>query len=105
MPLNLAPATPETAWAIPEPPPPPVRMAANATPAFEVATIKPSDPWLRSFLLTLKSPALPVADPRAGIQSVYHSSEGDRIDHCRPTRPSGIPRTSGSRRNPNRPQK
>ena len=42
--LNLAKATPETAWAIPEPPPPPVRMAANANPAFEVATIKPSDP-------------------------------------------------------------
>jgi uncharacterized protein (TIGR03435 family) len=42
--LNLARATPETAWTIPEPPPPPVRMAANANPAFEVATIKPSDP-------------------------------------------------------------
>ena len=42
--LNLTRATPETAWAIPEPPPPPVRMAPNANPAFEVATIKPSDP-------------------------------------------------------------
>ena len=42
--LNLARATPETAWEIPEPPPPPVRMAANANPAFEVATIRPSDP-------------------------------------------------------------
>jgi uncharacterized protein (TIGR03435 family) len=42
--LNLARATRETAWEIPEPPPPPVRMAANANPAFEVASIKPSDP-------------------------------------------------------------
>jgi hypothetical protein len=42
--LNLARATPETAWTIPEPPPPPVRMAANANPGFEVATVKPSDP-------------------------------------------------------------
>ena len=44
MPLNLVRATPATAWTTPEPPPPPVRMAANADPAFEVATIKPSDP-------------------------------------------------------------
>jgi uncharacterized protein (TIGR03435 family) len=44
MPLDLARATPETAWAIPEPPPPPKRMATSANPAFEVATIKPSDP-------------------------------------------------------------
>jgi uncharacterized protein (TIGR03435 family) len=44
LPLNLTRATPETAWAIPEPPPPPVRMAANANPGIEVATIKPSDP-------------------------------------------------------------
>jgi uncharacterized protein (TIGR03435 family) len=43
-PLNLARATPGTAWAIPEPPPPPKVMAANANPSFEVATIKPSKP-------------------------------------------------------------
>src|SRR5579862_2434330 len=42
--LNLARATPETAWEIPEPPPPPKRMAPDANPAFEVATIRPSDP-------------------------------------------------------------
>jgi uncharacterized protein (TIGR03435 family) len=52
--LNLARATPETAWAIPEPPPPPVRMAANANPAFEVATIKPSDPARPGQLVTLR---------------------------------------------------
>jgi len=54
LPLNLAKATPETAWAIPDPPPPPVRMAANANPAFEVATIKPSDPNRPGKLFTLR---------------------------------------------------
>jgi uncharacterized protein (TIGR03435 family) len=54
MALNLARATPETAWAIPEPPPPPVRMAANANPAFEVATIKPSDPARPGQVVTLR---------------------------------------------------
>lgn len=43
-PMNLARATPETAWAIPEPPPPPKVMAKDANPSFEVATIKPSKP-------------------------------------------------------------
>jgi len=41
-PLNLVRATPETAWAIPEPPPPPKSMAADVDPSFEVATIKPA---------------------------------------------------------------
>lgn len=44
VPLNMTKATPETAWAIPEPPPPPKIMAANVDPAFEVATIKPATP-------------------------------------------------------------
>jgi uncharacterized protein (TIGR03435 family) len=42
--LNLKRATAQTAWAIPEPPPPPKPMAADATPEFEVATIKPATP-------------------------------------------------------------
>ena len=54
MPLNLTRATPETAWTIPEPPPPPVRMAADANPSFEVATIKPSDPNRPGKLFTIK---------------------------------------------------
>jgi len=54
LPLNLTKATPETAWAIPDPPPPPVRMAANADPAFEVATIKPSDPNRPGKLFTIR---------------------------------------------------
>jgi uncharacterized protein (TIGR03435 family) len=44
LPLDLTRATKDTAWTIPEPPPPPTPMAADATPAFEVATIKPSNP-------------------------------------------------------------
>ena len=44
LPLNLVKATPSTEWAIPEPPPPPRLMAADAKPSFEVATIKPSNP-------------------------------------------------------------
>jgi uncharacterized protein (TIGR03435 family) len=43
-PLILVRATPETAWAIPEPPPKIPPMAADADPSFEVATIKPTDP-------------------------------------------------------------
>ena len=52
--LNLTRATPDTAWTIPEPPPPPVRMAANAKPGFEVATIKPSDPNRPGKLFTVR---------------------------------------------------
>jgi uncharacterized protein (TIGR03435 family) len=52
--LNLARATPDTAWAIPEPPPPPKRMAPDANPAFEVATIKPSDPKMPQQIITLR---------------------------------------------------
>ncbi len=52
--LNLARATSETAWEIPKPPPPPVRMAADAKPAFEVATIKPSNPANTAQIVTLR---------------------------------------------------
>lgn len=44
LPLTLTKATPQTAWTIPEPPPPVKPMPADANPAFEVATIKPSQP-------------------------------------------------------------
>ena len=43
-PLNLARATPETAWAIPEPPPPPRQMPRDAKPVFEISTVKPTKP-------------------------------------------------------------
>jgi uncharacterized protein (TIGR03435 family) len=42
--LNLKRATAENAWAIPEPPPTLKPMPADATPEFEVATIKPATP-------------------------------------------------------------
>jgi uncharacterized protein (TIGR03435 family) len=42
LPLVLTRATPATEWAIPEPPPPPKTMPADAKPRFEVTTIKPS---------------------------------------------------------------
>ncbi len=45
--LNLKRATTETAWAIPEPPVPPKPMAADASPVFDVATIKLSNPDAR----------------------------------------------------------
>jgi uncharacterized protein (TIGR03435 family) len=54
LPLNLARATPATAWAIPDPPPPPKQMAPDANPAFEVATIKPSDPAHPEQIITLR---------------------------------------------------
>jgi len=56
LPLNLTRATPETAWTIPDAPPPPVRMAANANPAFEVATIKPSEPGRQGKGFTVRGP-------------------------------------------------
>ena len=43
LPLVLTRATPETAWEIPKPQPPPKPMATDADPSFEVATIKPNN--------------------------------------------------------------
>jgi len=51
MPLTLKRATNETAWTIPEPPPPSKPMPADANPSFEVATIKPSRPDERLSIL------------------------------------------------------
>jgi uncharacterized protein (TIGR03435 family) len=42
-PLVLARATAETAWTIPDPPPPRQMMDSKAAPGFEVVTIKPSN--------------------------------------------------------------
>ncbi|HEY3823942.1 MAG TPA: TIGR03435 family protein [Bryobacteraceae bacterium] len=46
--LNLTRATAETAWKIPEPPPPPHMMPPDANPAFEVVSVKPSNPDQRN---------------------------------------------------------
>lgn len=55
IPLNLTRATPETAWTIPDPPPPPKTMPVEAKPSFEVAIIKPSKPEERFSLLVNRS--------------------------------------------------
>jgi uncharacterized protein (TIGR03435 family) len=51
LPLSLQRATPDTAWAIPQPP---RAMAADAPAVFEVATIKPSNPNQPGKLFTVK---------------------------------------------------
>ncbi len=43
LPLTFVRATRETAWEIPAPRPPPKMMAPDASPAFDVATIKPNE--------------------------------------------------------------
>lgn len=53
-PLTFIRATSETAWDIPEPPKPPQPMAADANPAFEVATVKPSDPNVPGHWITVR---------------------------------------------------
>jgi uncharacterized protein (TIGR03435 family) len=54
LPLTLMRATPETAWAAPEPPPAARPMAADAVPSFEVASIRPSRPNAQGKLLTIR---------------------------------------------------
>jgi hypothetical protein len=44
LPLNLTRASGQAVWPIPQPPVQIKPMAADASPAFEVATIKPSNP-------------------------------------------------------------
>ena len=44
LPLILTRATPQTAWTIPDAPPPPKFLPPDANPSFEVAVIKPSKP-------------------------------------------------------------
>jgi uncharacterized protein (TIGR03435 family) len=50
-PLNLLRVGPDAAWEIPPPPAPPKPMAANADPAFDVATIKPGTPGRQGKLI------------------------------------------------------
>jgi uncharacterized protein (TIGR03435 family) len=53
--LALERATPETEWAIPEPP---KKMAADANPSFEVATIKPTKPEAQGKYITVRGNSL-----------------------------------------------
>jgi uncharacterized protein (TIGR03435 family) len=52
--LNLTRATADTAWAIPEPAARPGPMAADATPSFDVSTIKPSKPDTPGRAITIR---------------------------------------------------
>jgi len=54
LPLVLERATPETAWAMPAPPPRIPPMAADANSSFEVATIKPTKPGERDTYITVR---------------------------------------------------
>jgi uncharacterized protein (TIGR03435 family) len=54
LPLNLTRATAETEWTMPAPTPKLPRMDPNATPGFEVATIKPSKPDQPGKLITVQ---------------------------------------------------
>jgi uncharacterized protein (TIGR03435 family) len=49
--LDLQRVTEDAAWAVPEPPKP---MAADATPKFDVVTVKPSDPTRPGKLFTIR---------------------------------------------------
>jgi hypothetical protein len=68
--LNLTRATPQTAWTIPEPPPPPKMMDPNAKPEFEVATIKPSDPSKPGWALVVN---------RSGMLNTHNTTFADLI--------------------------
>ncbi len=52
-PLLFTRATPGSEWVIPEPPPRMAKMDPKATPAFEVATIKPQEPNKQDFAFLL----------------------------------------------------
>jgi uncharacterized protein (TIGR03435 family) len=54
LPLVLERATPNTEWAIPEPPPKIPPMAADADPGIQVATIKPSKPGEQGRMVTFR---------------------------------------------------
>jgi uncharacterized protein (TIGR03435 family) len=68
--MNLARATPQTAWTIPEPPPPAKMMDSNAKPEFEVATIKPSDP---------NQPGWGIGVNRSGMLNTHNTTLADLI--------------------------
>jgi uncharacterized protein (TIGR03435 family) len=56
LPFNLKHVPDATAWEIPNPPPPPKTMPADADPSFEVATIKPSKPGTAGKALIMRDP-------------------------------------------------
>jgi uncharacterized protein (TIGR03435 family) len=81
MQLDLVRATPETAWTIPDPPPPPRVMKADADPSFEVATIKPAKPEERFSLLL---------NPQNGMVNTTATSLSDLIKFAYGVHPKQI---------------
>lgn len=65
---DLTLATAKTSWTIPDPPPPPKIMAADAKPEFDVATIKPSNGEGFGFLVN-----------RSGMLNTHNTSLKDLI--------------------------
>lgn len=62
LPIVFERATPETEWAMPAPPPKIPPMSADAHPAFEVATIKPTKPGEQGTYLTVRGGELVVVN-------------------------------------------
>jgi uncharacterized protein (TIGR03435 family) len=81
LPLILVKATPTTAWTIPEPPPPPKMMDANAKPHFEVATIKPSDP---------NRPGWGIGINPSGMINTINTTLADLIKFCYDLHPKQV---------------
>jgi uncharacterized protein (TIGR03435 family) len=80
-PLSLARATANTAWVIPEPPPPPKMMDPNAKPQFEVATIKPSDP---------NRPGWGIGVNPSGMINTLNTTLADLIKFCYDLHPKQV---------------
>jgi uncharacterized protein (TIGR03435 family) len=80
-PLVLVKATPSTAWTIPEPPPPPKMMDANAKPQFEVATVKPSDP---------NRPGWAIRINQSGMIITLNTTLADLIKFCYDLHPKQV---------------
>jgi uncharacterized protein (TIGR03435 family) len=67
LPLALERAKPETEWATPVPPPRIAPMAPDAKPDVEVATIKPTQPGTKLFMLTMQGGNLVVKNLTLGF--------------------------------------
>ena len=81
LPLVLTHATPETAWDIPTPPPPPKMMDVKAKPEFEVATIKPSDP---------QQPGWGIRVDRSGMFTTRNTNLSDLIKFAYSVHPKQV---------------
>jgi uncharacterized protein (TIGR03435 family) len=90
-PWNMARVSEAEAWAIPKPPTPPRPMAADADPAFEVATIKPSNPDTRQG-------GLRVQDSNIAIQYVTLAELFRQVYEIHPNQVIGLPSWTSSER-------